>query len=113
MADRDAGRRKFAVGVIAQGAFIGAAEQAAVGPFKVEHQPQGFAHLGLTEGRAPGVHEQALALGRDLVGDLRLDHVAAVDRREVVAIRPVLGLVLDIDISSPALKASKATSLSR
>ncbi len=38
------------------------------------------------------------------MGDLRLDHLATADRREVVTVRPVLGLVLDIDVELAGLE---------
>ncbi|MNI50578.1 hypothetical protein D3C73_1052460 [compost metagenome] len=75
MSDRQAAGRELAVGVIAHGAFVGTAEQRAVGPFKVEHQPQCFTDPGIRESRSAAVHEQALGLGRDLVGNLCLDHI--------------------------------------
>ena len=107
MAHGQAGGREFTVGVIAHRTLVGAAEQRAVGPFKIKHQPQGFTHLGLAERRPPGIHEQALALGGDLMGDLRLDHIAAVDRREGVAGGPVLGLMLDINVEFTGLEGFK------
>ena len=44
--------REFAIGVITDGALIGAVEQRAVGPFKIEHQTQRFAHVCVCEGAA-------------------------------------------------------------
>ena len=41
------------------------------------------------------------------MGDLRLDHIAAVDRREVVTGGPVLGLMLDINIEFTGLEGFK------
>ncbi|MCY1420337.1 hypothetical protein D9M71_359530 [compost metagenome] len=104
MSDRQTAGRELAVGVIAHGALVGAAEQRAVGPFKVEHQPQRFTDLGVRESRTAAVHEQALGLGRDLMGNLRLDHLAAAYGGEVVAGVPVLRLVLDIDVEFTGLE---------
>ncbi|KWV86375.1 hypothetical protein PFLmoz3_03993 [Pseudomonas fluorescens] len=41
------------------------------------------------------------------MGDLRLDHIAAVDRGEVVAYGPILGLMLDINIEFAGLEGFK------
>ncbi|MNO88406.1 hypothetical protein D3C76_798550 [compost metagenome] len=104
MADRQPAGGELAVGVVAHGAFVGAAEQGAVGPLEVEHQAQCFANPGLGECRAAAVDEQALGLGRDLVRDLRLDHLASTDRRKTVAGGPVFRLVLDVDVELAGLE---------
>jgi hypothetical protein len=98
MSDRQAGGCEFTVGVVTGGAFVGVAEQRAVGPLEVEHQTQRFAGLHVRKRGAAGVHEQTLALGRDLMRNLRLDHVATAYRGEVVAVGPVLRLMLDVDV---------------
>ena len=104
MPDRQAAGGKFAVGVVTGGALVRIAEQRAVGPLEVEHQAQRFANPGVSEGRSPGVHEQALTLGRDLMRDLRLDHLATAHGREVVAVGPVLRLMLDVDVELAGLE---------
>ena len=101
---RLAGGRELAVGVIAAGADIGIVEQGAVGPLEVEQQAHGLAHLALGKQRAAGVHHQRLGLRRNLVGDFGADHFAAFDVRELVAVGPVLGLMLDIEIELPGFE---------
>ncbi len=101
---RQTRRGKFAVGVVAGRAVIGVAEQRAVGPFEIEQQPQGLAHADVGEGGAPGVHEQALGLGWYAVRNLCFDHLTAGDCGEVIAIGPVLGLMLDVDVEFTRLE---------
>ncbi|MNL16851.1 hypothetical protein D3C87_1379090 [compost metagenome] len=104
MADRQAGGREFAIGVVTLGAFVSVAEQRTVGPLEVEHHSQRLSNRSLGKGRATAVHEQALGLGGDLVRYLRLDHLATADRCKVVTGGPVLGLVLDVDVEFASLE---------
>ncbi len=95
---------KFAVRVVTLGPGIGGVEQGAIGPFEVEHQPQGLAHPAVGERRPATVEEQRLGLGRDLVGDFGADHLAAGYRGETVAIGPVFRLLLDIEVEFAGLE---------
>ena len=89
---------------MAHGALVGAVEQGAVGPFKIKHKAQGLTGFVLRKGGAATVHKQPLGLCRDLVGNFGLDHIAAAYRREVIAIGPVLGLVLDVNVELAGLE---------
>ncbi|MNJ39454.1 hypothetical protein D3C77_343260 [compost metagenome] len=91
-------RGEFAVGVVALAALVGGVEQGPVGPFEIEQHAQRFAHALVGECRTAVVHEQRLGVAGNPVRYLGPDDLAARQRRELVAIGPVLGLMLDEEI---------------
>ena len=65
-------------------------EQRLVRPFKVEHQPDGFAHLWVLELLAPQVEQERLTRGDRPRRQRRLDDLPIGHTRKVIGGRPVL-----------------------
>src|SRR5690606_33817298 len=95
---RYSARGEVAVRVVAFAASIGVVKQRPIGPLEVEEHPQRFADPNIGKGLAAPVHEQCLGLGRNLMRDARADHVPPLYGRKLVAVGPVLGLMLDVEI---------------
>src|SRR5690606_22903134 len=99
-----AGGAERAVREVAQRALIGIVEQHPVGPLEIEQHAQRLTHRTLIEGAAPGIEEQALGRGGNLVLDCPLQHRAGMHCGKIIGVGPVAGLVVEVDVELAGLE---------